>query len=648
MKRSVFLQGVAAICTAAAASAASGQTNAIQLFGPVNVRVSTQGTGYGANENVFNTKNLNLSCTAPIQAKISSSPDGTGNVLVDNFISLSVTAGASSTSPSDICLNGTVEDGNQQNCFTGSYQSQASAGSLTGKDPDLFVTTGGVRPIDISGTLQPGTVQAQIRVVDTGGYLTSSTLYLVTNCTSNGVEGPGQVGGNPISQNNPTDQQLTQNFSFNSSNGQQVQFTYDLSEAESAGSLSIANSTIPTTADTPINPATFQSVYLSGTSFATGNCLVHTGELYNGLPACKLYTLTCQVGTNSEASGALCPLSQVPNEIFQDTFDGPSFTLPDINVPWGPTFHQGVGFLMASEGWTGKSCTFDPASGLSDLLCPQNLLTSFSGPGDYAASGRGTHPNSAFITVAPVPEDLTAVWVKYQYPGGWINSHNATVNFLSTPPRVPGHNSFVAAPIESLTYGLSSASDVPQPGPPVPGDITLTNSIPCPVPGEGNPPAATVFAPPSQNVSVPEDGLYLLHYLAQDCAGTEELKFTKKAGSWSTSFYTFPLNVDTVAPTILSGPTLAPAPSTNGGVPNSYLVGQRVTATYRCTDNFSGIVRCGMNFYAPGTTLDTHNITSRIDTSKPGPATFTVVAVDAAGNEATAAVSYQVVGAHHP
>jgi hypothetical protein len=229
MKRSVFLQGVAAICTAAAASAASGQTNAIQLFGPVNVRVSTQGTGYGANENVFNTKNLNLSCTAPIQAKISSSPDGTGNVLVDNFISLSVTAGASSTSPSDICLNGTVEDGNQQNCFTGSYQSQASAGSLTGKDPDLFVTTGGVRPIDISGTLQPGTVQAQIRVVDTGGYLTSSTLYLVTNCTSNGVEGPGQVGGNPISQNNPTDQQLTQNFSFNSSNGQQVQFTYDLS-----------------------------------------------------------------------------------------------------------------------------------------------------------------------------------------------------------------------------------------------------------------------------------------------------------------------------------------------------------------------------------------------------------------------------------
>jgi hypothetical protein len=55
-----------------------------------------------------------------------------------------------------------------------------------------------------------------------------------------------------------------------------------------------------------------------------------------------------------------------------------------------------------------------------------------------------------------------------------------------------------------------------------------------------------------------------------------------------------------------------------------------------------------MNFYAPGTTLDTHNITSRIDTSKPGPATFTVVAVDAAGNEATAAVSYQVVGAQHP
>ena len=104
--------------------------------------------------------------------------------------------------------------------------------------------------------------------------------------------------------------------------------------------------------------------------------------------------------------------------------------------------------------------------------------------------------------------------------------------------------------------------------------------------------------------------------------------------------------MDTVAPVVLSGPTLSPAPSTNGGVANSYLLGQKVTATYRCTDDRSGIVKCGTSTYAPGTTLDTGNITSPVDTSKAGPQTFTVNAVDAAGNTATSAsVNYTVVSA---
>ena len=81
--------------------------------------------------------------------------------------------------------------------------------------------------------------------------------------------------------------------------------------------------------------------------------------------------------------------------------------------------------------------------------------------------------------------------------------------------------------------------------------------------------------------------------------------------------------------------------------------GDGACATYACADDFSGIVRCGAKFYAPGTTLETHNITSPIDTSRPGSATFTVVAVDAAGNVSTATVSYQVVassgsGGRHP
>ena len=103
MKSSAFLQGLAAVCIAATASAVSAQ-NAIQLFSPANVRVSTQGTGHGDEANTFNSTILNLSCPAsPVQAVISSSPDGNGNVLVDNYISLSV----SGKTPVDICKNGT-------------------------------------------------------------------------------------------------------------------------------------------------------------------------------------------------------------------------------------------------------------------------------------------------------------------------------------------------------------------------------------------------------------------------------------------------------------------------------------------------------------------------------------------------------------
>jgi uncharacterized repeat protein (TIGR01451 family) len=636
MKSSAFLQSLAAFCIATA-SAASGQ-NAIQLFGPVTVRSSTQGTGY-SNPNKFNTTMLNLNCPSGVQAKISSSPDGTGNVLVDNYIALKV----GTATPTDICSNGTVEGSGQQNCFTSSYASQAQNNGLNGRDPDDFVSTGGVPALDISSWLWPGTFQVQLELVDTGGYLASSSLYLVTNCTSAGVTGPGLVTGNPISSSNPTGAQLTQDYSFNSTSNQLVQFTYDLSQAQASGKLSIPDGSTPSTADTPIDPTTFTSHYLHGTSFATANCLLHDGELINGSPACKLYTLTCQVGTDPTQQGALCPASQERNEFFQEVFDGPGFTVPDIAGTNGLTFHQGVGFLEAVDGWGGGTCVFDSSSSIANQLCPQNVLTNFSGPGAYSSRGPGQSPNSGFITVAPVPEDLTTITVSPQLqPGNWINKQNAVVNFVSTPPAVASNNDFVAAAIQSLTYGISSASNVPQPGSPIAGDITVPNTA-CPAPGNLNPPPATVFTPTPQSISVAADGSYLLHYFAQDCAGTEELQFTQTAGSWSTSFYTFPINVDTVAPVVASGPTLSPAPSTNGGVANSYLIGQQVTANYRCTDDRSGIVKCGAFTYAPGTTLNTGNLSSAVDTSKAGAQTFTVPAVDAAGNQTSASVNYTVV-----
>ncbi len=37
----------------------------------------------------------------------------------------------------------------------------------------------------------------------------------------------------------------------------------------------------PSTSDTSLDPTSFQSAYLANTSFATANCLIHTGELYS-------------------------------------------------------------------------------------------------------------------------------------------------------------------------------------------------------------------------------------------------------------------------------------------------------------------------------------------------------------------------------
>jgi hypothetical protein len=288
-------------------------------------------------------------------SRLSSSADGTGNILVDNNLQVTITTDSTSGSPVNVCRGGVSDEtpsGPSQNCFTSSYQQAASQGQLINQNPDTFVSTGGVAPIDISNHLIPGSFALKIDLVDTGVYLAGSTVYLNTNCTKTGVTGPATITGNSISQTNPTPAQLTQNFAFNPTTDQQVQFVYDLSKANAAGTLSITPNTIPGTGDLPIDPTTFQRDLVKNTSFATSMCLIHSGETINGEPACKMFTLECTIGTGKDASGAQCPISSLPNELFQDIFDGPPFTLPDIPTPGGPTFHQGVGFLMAAEGWT--------------------------------------------------------------------------------------------------------------------------------------------------------------------------------------------------------------------------------------------------------------------------------------------------------
>jgi len=562
--------------------------------------------------------------------------------------------------------------------------------NLVGQDLDSYASTGGVPPIDISSLFVTGTQLAKIDLADSGSLLANASLYLVTSCTQGGVTGPAKITGNPIPAGNPSEDALNQDFDFNSTPGQIVGFSYDLTTSQQGGHLATTDGTIPSTSDSPLDPALWQPKYALGTSFATSSCLVHQGEQLNGSPACKLYTLTCQVGTGATEKGALCPVSQMRDEVFHEEFTGPVFTLPDIIGPNGKTYHQGVGFLMAGEGWTGGPCGFDPASGLQAEYCPQNLLTTFSSLGvqtpavssnasfaksplfelsfvqpeedaafgfaiafDFAEmdfDGTGTHPNSTFISVAQVPEDLTMVTVQGSHPGGWVNSRNVNVSLVSEPPvlpdSVPNHEHFVASPIKSITYGVSAADAVPATKFAVPGDVTLTNSSGCPAPG-APPQPASLFAPPQQAISVPSDGRYALHYFAQDCAGTEELKFNAFGnGGWTTTFYTAAINVDTVAPTIAGALSFSTAPKTINGKPNAFLQNQQVTVSYRCTDDRSGVATCGgTTIGAPGT-LNTGVLTATLDTSTAGSRTLTVPVTDFAGNTGSVTTfTYNIVPA---
>ncbi len=148
-------------------------------------------------------------------------------------------------------------------------------------------------------------------------------------------------------------------------------------------------------------------------------------------------------------------------------------------------------------------------------------------------------------------------------------------------------------------------------------------------------------------VSVAADGAYLLHYFAQDCAGTEELKFTPVGnGGWATSFYSVPVNVDTVLPKVASGPTFSVAPEAIKGTPNSFSLNQKVNVSFRCTDNASGVATCGTSTYASPGTLNTGLITVTLDTSSLGKKMFTVPVTDIAGNAGLpVSVTYNVVSA---
>jgi hypothetical protein len=638
----------------------SGAAGAIKLFEPINV-VNSNPNATLATPFTFGSFPITLSCpasseTSPLVAKLSSTPDGVGNVLVDNFVTLAVNGTAFGTgSPAgNVCTGGQTDlfgTTPESDCFTSVYQGAASADQLDGQDPDNFTGpvmstleggSGGVSPLDVSpALLANATQQATFSLLDGGGKVASSTIFLVTNCTQAGVQPGGTITGNAINPNDPGSQ--TPQFTFDATPGQHITFGADYLALDNTEAIQ-AN-TFPTTADTGLSQDTFEKM-VRNTSAAPAQCIRVKGELAadGKTPLCKAFTIVCTTPTAQIPAGVNCPHSDARNLLFETRYD--SADTIDIDEGTGP------GFLMGTDNWVASatSCTFTDNL-LAGQLCPQNPLTEFKGAGDpvHGSTPRGT--NSTFIPVINMPLPFTAPVVTSGNFFGWQNNTTVNVKFSASPAKLPEDgesNGFKAAPIESVTFGTTKANvSVPDTTFPVPGDIVLFNpggvggaSI-CPIAPGG------VFKTGTTNVPVDTstgagfaEGRYNLHFFATDCAETEELRFRTSKNpnvNWA-SFKTVTVKIDLGSPAV-NGLTLSNTTPKEG---------KTVTATYSCSDPLladgsegSGVVRCGtFLFLGVDSTPTLH---TSFKAKGVGPHTFSVTTTDLAGNSTTMSVPYTVV-----
>jgi hypothetical protein len=596
----------------------TGALGAIRLFDPLNVANSNPGLS-DANPLTFASTTLTLSCLASPTALLSSSPDGTGNVLVDNFVTLAVSGipFGSGLPAGNVCTGGQNEGNGQQDCFTANYQSPAGQGQLNGDDPDTFTNAGnsvlqtypsnagGVSPINVQGAFFSGPQTAAFSLLDGGGFVTSTTLYLVTSCSLTNASS-GTETGNSVSQ------QPSQTLNFDTVVGNLDVYSFDYSLVL-PGSINNFNAT-PVVTNNSITPAEYAALVAS-TPFANTTCIPLASLAGN----CALKTQVCTLPGGGAASGANCPQTSAPDFLFTSTFD-PVTALSNPNSIFGFLEFNDAGSCPLEGAETGSSC-------------PQNGLVSFSGPGmNTGRTGAGS-TNSSRIVVAGITPPTTTVTVLPFYStgpaSGWTNG-NPTATFVGNPAAITG---IFTAPINFIDYGINPTIQGEPPTFPIPfsgnstfgADNVLPNPATCPA---SYTVAPLPFTPAQVSLGTFADGSSnLLHYSSTDCAATHELQFTLTNGSWSTNWKSLTLQTDTQHPAIS---ITAPAAST------AYPAYQKVKAAYACTDTESGVASC----------TGTLPVNSYIDTTPTNglstPKSFTVNAVDNVGNAAPLTVNYSV------
>jgi hypothetical protein len=700
------------------AVALSGAYGAIKLFDATTVGASVNGASF-ANLYTIGSKGLNLSCPASPVVVLSSTPNGLdtlmsgepagiGNVLVDNYISLSInntpvqlTVNGIPNSPAgNVCQGSDAAPDNfggtfQQECFSVAYRSFIT--SLVGQNTDAITAAGnpllngaagGIPYLNVSTFFPSGSDVASVSMQDAGGYVASSTLFLVTDCSQTGIVPGGTITGNPITGGNPASQ--TQTFTFDSSPGQNISFTSSEQEAIQQTPSLAPNGTVPQVTNFGIRQEQFDEL-VAHTSAGPAVCLRMTGEVdpTTGKSLCKAFKLVCVDPLTGIASGDNCVSG---TDTARNLYDSAQFASPD--APPGVNFLQsacanfmlvahkvangrcaasspprpnpttliGPGFLLGSDNWltqnntpplySSTNCTF--IGTLAGDLCPLDTLTQFRGAADPLPGGRTGGRNTIYVPVVNKPLPFTHASIQGQggvetdegQMNGWVTSGNVTVNFTSfaatyNPTNTnPPSNGFMPAAPYSLTYGISSASvPVPDPTYAVPGDTSNYNdpfvmhNFGAPLCQAGTPASFT-----SNAVFALADGVYNLHYFTTDCALTEELLFNPSGqqlndptANWA-RFPVLTFGVDTTLPTIT--------------IPIVSVSNSKVTATYTCSDTGSGIARCGpYKQVLSGTPLTGPSSVPITDTTfpnAPGLHTVTVTVKDVAGNTASSKVTYRV------
>ena len=637
----------------------TGAAGAIKLFDPTIVAPSN-GNATLSNPFTYGSTTLSLSCPATDRTgTVSSTPDGSGFVLEDNYVTLAINGTPANTDhhpDGNVCRGGPADNNNGtllNDCFTTNYQVPAGGNQLNGRNPDDFANAGnsvlvqqspnadnagGVTPIDISGFLPSGPSTVTFTLLDGGGFVAGASLFLKTNCTVAGVQTGGTLVGAPIDPDSPAS--LTPIFNFNSTGGQHIQFGANYINSNA----NLGDTPTPTVADTAVPPGSFAAL-VHGTSAGPAVCMRFSGELDGaGNPQCKAFTITCTIGGTGEASGTNCPQSPARDVLFKATFD--SIDTPTSQNQIAPD--TGAGFLMGTDNWvsTASNCTFENPGVLATQLCPQNTLTQFVG-GDPIAGGTTRTTNSTFIPVLNMPLPITLPVVTSANLLGclaptvlpcWQKATTVSVKFFASPAIYPFFNplpanGFLPAPIQSVTFGTNKATvtpPVPDTTYPIATDIALNNSGACPLVPGGIFTANKTITQDTASGQTFGEGRYILHYFATDCASTEELKFRVKndqTSNWA-SFKTVQINIDTTRPTITF---LSKTVNTNSR-------GGTVKITFKCDDPpladsslGSGVVTCGpFLFLAPA---HTGSVTSTFSV-KTQHGTINLNGTDLAGNSA--------------